>query len=1032
MSNQNSPTQSFAVGPLQAISTRSAPAAGDDPFAGGDGRAATFKRPVFEHTLSWDEFEKDPNRYCAQFFIGNGNYCETGITASAPPMKDHAREGYDDVYVQVEYPATFKAGVSVFRTTDVQGGRTVANSCCPHLPYLAYHRVQEVGQPVAHISLLDQQRFEVVNKSDPGAIRNGVEEGTVAYTLVLKNRETGCTITQAFEKLASFVDPAVACARLEISVDQDADLVITSGFDGTLINNSYAGYNQFQQVHTEQGPEGAVRIDPQTVALSLQTVKESEENLAKLEKCEFEENEQSTTPSEVRNQRQYRFGFAKKVRYFVDGEEITPAFQTDAPAEPAREIYAVAKVSLKAGQRLVVEDRTALVCSIDRGVGDGDVVEIAREKVTGAERYEAAKAAHVAEWQRQFSQGRIALFGGAEAMTLQAPLDLCRAALLKTVSEHNQYIAADMGAKGLHDGRYRTHNFWEMAILFWKVKAIQSPAAAKGLARLYIENIDSARAYAKSMGHAKGARFGWQTTADGKPDTQVVKWNGVAQQWDPDFSKFQPHNNWAFFYGIDQIYRVSGDQEFLVEAMPLLIELARLAGDATVKQSDGKYHTVGMMCPNEFNEKLPGSNLPNLPDTFYNNFMTAKMAARVAELLQELPAGKRDEILTRMGVTPEELAEIEAPATKTFFPITTESRAVPMVDLDGNVRDHLQVPAGTIENYDGFTQMPLVYWPSVREWLDRENAARQAEGKKPIQPRINEEGVVPRADQVLKAIELRAKLAGVVGEIMVRRGFWTQETDAGDAQITLFKEATSGGIVWKCDAESDRVFGGEVANAQIRAFAKGDKTAAKPKLNSPDNFQIGKQQGSLQTVANYSAQEVADLLRASGYDVDLDLISRNVQYYDKYVNTNGSSLSNVGSGIGKIGLGELKASLVNYDEVVHLDAKDCEPGTARQGFRAGNMAASDLMPLEYLGLEMNASNGILKLDPKVPRDIGGIELLNAAYGQQRLFVRADSVAGKLQLLLTGGTGTATVNVCGTDQQVRLGEVATFAIPVSQE
>jgi hypothetical protein len=357
---------------------------------------------------------------------------------------------------------------------------------------------------------------------------------------------------------------------------------------------------------------------------------------------------------------------------------------------------------------------------------------------------------------------------------------------------------------------------------------------------------------------------------------------------------------------------------------------------------------------------------------------------------------------------------------------------VPMVDLDGNVMDHLLVPVGTVENYAGFSDMPLVYWPSVRDWLDKENAAREAEGKKPIKPRITEEGVVPRADQVLKAIELRARLAGVVGDIMVGRGYWTREADPSDAKITLFKEAKDGSIVWKCDAESDRVFGGDVDNAAIRAYAKGDKEAAKPKLNSPDNFQIGKQQGSLQTVANYSAQEVADLLKASGYDVDLDLISRNVQYYDKYVNTNGSSLSNVGSGIGKIGLGELKASLVNYDEVVHLDAKDCEPGTARQGFRAGNMAASDLMPLEYLGLEMNASAGVLKLDPKVPLDIGGIELINAAYDDQRLFVRADSAAGKLFVLVTGGAGETTVTICGTDQRIQVGEVAAFEIPVSQE
>ena len=107
-----------------------------EPFTvGSDGQVdpvrTTLDRPIFEHALSWAEFAQDPNRYAAQIFIGNGNFTETGITASLPPMKDKKREGYDNPYVQIEYAAAFKAGVSVFRTTDVEGGRTVANSCCP-------------------------------------------------------------------------------------------------------------------------------------------------------------------------------------------------------------------------------------------------------------------------------------------------------------------------------------------------------------------------------------------------------------------------------------------------------------------------------------------------------------------------------------------------------------------------------------------------------------------------------------------------------------------------------------------------------------------------------------------------------------------------------------------------------------------------------------------------------------------------------------------------------------------------------------
>jgi len=332
-----------------------------------------------------------------------------------------------------------------------------------------------------------------------------------------------------------------------------------------------------------------------------------------------------------------------------------------------------------------------------------------------------------------------------------------------------------------------------------------------------------------------------------------------------------------------------------------------------------------------------------------------------------------------------------------------------------------------------------VHWPSMRAWLASENAERTAQSKKEIKPHFTEAGVIPRADQVLKAVELRAKLAGVIADIQVRSGRWQKVADPTDAQLTLVKDVKTGEVVWKLDAQSDRVFVGATPSADVRAFAQGTlpearKGAVKPVLNTPDNFQIGKQAGALQTVANFAAAEVVQLLKDNGYAVDLATISRNVEYYDKRVNTNGSSLANVGTGVGKIGLGELKASVENYDAVVHLDAKDLEAGTARQGFRAGNMAASELMPLIYLGIDLNASKGHLAFDPKLPADIGGIELIGAAYGKCRLFARADGVTGKLQLR-AGGLATGeqlTVTVCGRPGKLVAGQTATFDIPRARD
>jgi trehalose/maltose hydrolase-like predicted phosphorylase len=274
---------------------------------------------------------------------------------------------------------------------------------------------------VYHNSLDARARFEVVNENDPAAVRNVVEEGTVAYTLVLRDKQSGHTLTQRAEKLASFADPTLAVSRLELTTDFEGDLVITSGFDGTLINNLAEGYNKFEQVHTEAGPDGARAFGPTLVGLSLQTVKESEENLKKLERSEWADNPKSTTPTEVRNQQQYQFGFAKRVRYVLaDGTgepkeinpEILPAEKAGTPVgDGAREIYVNALVHLKPGQRLLVEDRTALVSSIDKGLV-GKPLEAARAKAASDERYEAARAAHVAAWRARSRTDGSACSGG--------------------------------------------------------------------------------------------------------------------------------------------------------------------------------------------------------------------------------------------------------------------------------------------------------------------------------------------------------------------------------------------------------------------------------------------------------------------------------------------------------------------------------------------------------------------------------------------------------------------------------------------
>lgn len=104
--------------------------------------------------------------------------------------------------------------------------------------------------------------------------------------------------------------------------------------------------------------------------------------------------------------------------------------------------------------------------------------------------------------------------------------------------------------------------------------------------------------------------YPWQSGSDGEEEAQVVHLNPESGLWEPDLSQTQRHVNAAIFYNIWHYYSATGDSAFLLEyGAEMMLEIARFwSSIAHFNHERGRYEIHGVMGPDEFHEKYPGSD----------------------------------------------------------------------------------------------------------------------------------------------------------------------------------------------------------------------------------------------------------------------------------------------------------------------------------------------------------------------------------------------------------------------------------------
>ena len=537
---------------------------------------------------------------------GNGYICMRGAAEW---------EGASDVH----YPGTYAHGV-YNRETTVMGGRPVLNEDLVNLPNalaLNFRHTDEKMRAMDDVEILSyRHEYDVRNAVVVRRLRFRDDKG----------RETSFT-SRRFVSMGRMHEAGLAWDL--VAENWSGRLELVSAIDGRVLNRGVPRYRQLEGRHLD--PQSPRIFAPDVIALKVRT-------------------------------RQSRIEIAEAVR--------TRVFQGDRELEVDRatfqtEDYIQQVLSFDVHERepVRIEKMIALYTSRDRGISEP--MHNAGRSVTRYPRFDAALADSARAWEELWDVCDIRVPGDRRVQYL---LRLHISHILQVCSRMTAHHDAGVPARGLNGEAYRGHVFWDELYVFPFLN-FRLPEITRSLLMYRYRRIGEARTAAAAAGY-RGAMYPWQSGSDGQDETPAVHLNPLSGRWDPDLSHNQRHVNAAIFYNIWQYYQATHDVDFLRDyGAEMMLEIARFwSSIAHYNPQRERWEIHGVMGPDEFHEKYPGATEGGLRNNAYTNVMAAWICQTAGEVLELLPATRRQALRRQTGLSDEDIDTWEKMSRRMFVP----------------------------------------------------------------------------------------------------------------------------------------------------------------------------------------------------------------------------------------------------------------------------------------------------------------------------------------------------------------------------
>ena len=290
------------------------------------------------------------------------------------------------------------------------------------------------------------------------------------------------------------------------------------------------------------------------------------------------------------------------------------------------------RVVAERDQEVTLEKLVTLYTSRDPGVEDP--LHEATSTLERMDTYISELRLSEGRWREIWDRVDIQVGGDREAQRL---LRLHLYHMMVTASPHHAGLDSGIPPRGLHGEAYRGHIFWDELYIL-PLYNFQFPDVTQSSLMYRYRRLDAARAYAKEYGY-EGAMFPWQSGSDGREETQVIHLNPLSGEWGDDYSSLQRHISLAIAYNIWNYYHATGDLEFMQQyGAEMLLDITKFwASKSELDPKDQRYHIDRVMGPDEFHEKLPGSEHGGLKDNAYTNIMVSWLISKAFAIMDALP-----------------------------------------------------------------------------------------------------------------------------------------------------------------------------------------------------------------------------------------------------------------------------------------------------------------------------------------------------------------------------------------------------------
>lgn len=582
---------------------------------------------------------------------GNGYFCARGCAEWEDADGTH-------------YPGTYAHGV-YDRRTSVLGVQPLPNEDLVNLPNGLVLKLRIEGdEPFA------LQDVELLHYRHAYDFRNALLLRELTFRDD-QGRETSLH-TRRFVSMHRMHQAAIAWDLTPLNWSGNVEVV--SAVDGRVVNQGVARYRQLEGRHLD--PQGPRIEGNDVIALKART-----------------------------RQSRIEVALAARTRVFRGDEEaqvVRTTYQT--------EDYIQQVLAFPVGEAVTtrVEKSLAFYSSRDRGISEP--LEAAVKGAARYPRFAEAFQGHLEAWNELWEVCDVAL---PHEESVQFLLRFHTAHLLQVCSRLTSHHDAGVLARGLNGEAYRGHVFWD-ELFVYPFLNFRLPLISRGLLLYRYRRIGEAREAARAAGY-RGAMYPWQSGSDGQEETPTTHLNPMSRKWEPDLSRNQRHVGAAIFYAAWHFHLATNDFDFLRDCgAEMMLEIARFwASIAHYNRQRDRWEIHGVMGPDEFHEKYPGSAQGGLRNNAYTNVMAAWIAETAQRVLDLLPASRREALRARIGLTDEEVDTWRAMSRRMYVPFHAD---------------------GVISQFEGYEDLEELDWEGLRAKhgnIQRLDRILRAEGDDP-------------------------------------------------------------------------------------------------------------------------------------------------------------------------------------------------------------------------------------------------------------------------------------------------------------